>query len=208
VDPDISIRAHYERFPATIKGAFVLRGVGRDPHQVRIEQARVSEASGRGAHPIDIEPVTLEVAPQLDLFVPFEFPVADLPAGWYSLECDVTVDGIPDVVRPGSRFPVAWPRATVRRGTVRAGKGIETSSGNVKVETVECAGDSIKVMFTADSPPVFTLTADGSSLPVLEVEFDEDSRRGRVLAYPLMRTQEALSIACKGATTSVEIRLP
>ena len=30
----VSIRAHYERFPATVKGAFVLRGSDRDPHLV------------------------------------------------------------------------------------------------------------------------------------------------------------------------------
>ena len=47
MDGEISIRAHYERFPATIKGAFVLRGEGRDPQQVRIEDARVDRGVGR-----------------------------------------------------------------------------------------------------------------------------------------------------------------
>ena len=80
--PDISIRAHFERFPATVKGAFVLRGEGRDPHQVRIEaRARARAGRAHGSQPIDLEPVTLDVAPNLDLFVPFEFPVTELEAG-------------------------------------------------------------------------------------------------------------------------------
>ncbi len=51
----------------------MLRGADRDPHQVRIDAARVREISGRSAAPIGLEPVTLDVAPNLDLFVPFEF---------------------------------------------------------------------------------------------------------------------------------------
>lgn len=208
MDSDISIRAHYERFPATIKGAFVLRGVGRDPHQVRIEQARVAEASGRGVHPMNLEPVTLDVAPHLDLFVPFEFLLAELEAGWYGLECDVLIDGIADVVRPGPRFPVAWPRASVRRGGVPIGKGVQTPAGTVRLSQVECSGDSIKVMFDAETAPAVKLFADGASLPVLETEFDREGGRGRVLAYPLLKSQSVLAIELKGASSPVEIRLP
>ena len=50
MDGEISIRAHYERFPATIKGAFVLRGEGRDPRQVRIEDARDEAVSDHLEH--------------------------------------------------------------------------------------------------------------------------------------------------------------
>jgi len=82
----VSIRASFERFPATVKGAFVLRGADRNPHQVRIDAARVREFSGRGAVPIGLDPVTLDVAPNLDLFVPFEFGITELSAGWYGLE--------------------------------------------------------------------------------------------------------------------------
>jgi hypothetical protein len=205
---DISIRAHYERFPATIKGALVLRGEGRDPHQVKVEDARVVEASGRGAHPMNLEPVILEVAPHLDLFVPFEFPVAELEAGWYGLECDVSIDGIPEVARPGPRFPVAWPRATVRRGGLPIGKGLRTADGTVKFTQVECSGDSIRVSLTAEEAPTVKLFADGAALPVLETEFDVDVGRGRILAYPLMKTQSTLSIEIKGADSSLEVRLP
>ena len=169
MDGEISIRAHYERFPATIKGAFVLRGEGRDPRQVRIEDARVIEVSGGGSQSIAMEPVTLEVAPHLDLFVPFEVPLTELGAGWYSLECDVVIDGVPDVVHPGDRFPVAWPRATVRRGPIPVGKSLDVSGDTVAIDQIDCAGDSIKIGFTATKAPTLKLTADGATVPVLDV---------------------------------------
>jgi hypothetical protein len=209
MDGEISIRAHYERFPATIKGAFVLRGEGRDPRQVRIEDARVIEVSGGGSQPLTMEPVTLEVAPHLDLFVPFEVPLTELGAGWYSLECDVVVDGVPDVVHPGDRFPVAWPRATVRRGPVTVGKTMDVGGGDkVSFDQIDCAGDSIRIGFAASAAPALKLTADGTAVPVLDTEFDEASGRGRIVGYPLLRTQGVLSIEAKGAKASLQVKLP
>ena len=78
MDGRVSIRAHFERFPATLKGAFVLRGDDADPHQVRIEAARVAELARGAGQPMGVETVTLDVAPHLDLFVPFEVPLLDL----------------------------------------------------------------------------------------------------------------------------------
>jgi len=208
MDGEISIRAHYERFPATIKGAFVLRGEGRDPRQVRIEDARVIEVSGGGSQSIAMEAVTLEVAPHLDLFVPFEVPLTELGAGWYSLECDVMIDGVPDVVHPGDRFPVAWPRATVRRGPVPVGKRLDVSGDTVAIDQIDCAGDSIKIGFTATKAPTLKLTADGATVPVLDVQFDEATGRGKIVGYPLMRTQRALTIDASGAKRPLDVTLP
>ncbi|HSH34231.1 MAG TPA: hypothetical protein VLB31_11465 [Actinomycetota bacterium] len=208
MDGEISIRAHYERFPATIKGAFVLRGEGRDPRQVRIEDARVIEVSGGGSQSIAMEPVTLEVAPHLDLFVPFEVPLTELGAGWYSLECDVVIDGVPDVVHPGDRFPVAWPRATVRRGPIPVGKSLDVSGDTVAIDQIDCAGDSIKIGFTATKAPTLKLTADGATVPVLDRQFDDATGRGKIVGYPLMRAQRALSIDASGAKRPLDVTLP
>jgi hypothetical protein len=208
MDGEISIRAHYERFPATIKGAFVLRGEGRDPRQVRIEDARVIEVSGGGSQSLALETVTLEVAPHLDLFVPFEVPLTDLGAGWYALECDVLIDGVPDVVHPGDRFPVAWPRATVRRGPVPVGKNLDAGGTKVAFEQIDCGGDSIKIGFTATAAPSVKLSADGDTVPVLDAEFDEASGRGRIIGYPLLKTQRELSIEAKGAKAPIRVKLP
>jgi hypothetical protein len=207
----VSIRASFERFPATVKGAFVLRGADRNPHQVRIEAARVREVSGRGAQPIGLEPVTLDVAPNLDLFVPFEFAITELTAGWYGLECDVAIDGDAENVRPAKRFAVPWPRATVRRGNATVNKTARLENGpKVHVEQLECGGDSTKVSYSTAPPEAIQirLAADGAPLTILETEFDEGSGRGRVTAYPVMRTQSRLTIDVRGLVTPIELDLP
>jgi hypothetical protein len=202
--PDrVSFRAAYERFPASVKGAFVLRGADGMPHQVRIEHARAAECSGRDEHEIGVEPSVLEVAPTLDLFVPFELPTVDLGAGWYQLECEVVIDGSPAVVRPGNRFAIPWARSAVRRGTVQIGE----KAGEVALEQLDCAGDSIRLTYVAAHEPNLKLTVDGSPHQVLEVDHDEGSGRGRIVAYPALRGQERLSIEVRGAV-AVEVALP
>jgi len=200
----VSIRAAFERLPAGVKGAFVLRGADGEPHQVRIERARVTEMAGRGSHAITVEPAILEVAPTLDTFVPFEFAVMDLDAGWYRLECEVVVDGTPSVVHPGKRFSVSWPRTSVRRGTVSIGK----KTGDAKLVQLECSGDHLTVTYEAPAAAAgLKLTADGAQLPVLEHDHDADAGRGTVTAYPALRTQHRLTIELKGAD-GVQVRLP
>jgi len=211
MDERVSIRAHFERFPATVKGAFVLRGADRNPHQVRIEAARVREVGGRANQPIDLDAVTLDVAPNLDLFVPFEFPITELSAGWYGLECDVAIDGVAESVRPPKRFAVPWPRASVRRGNVNVNKAAQVDGGpKVKVEQLECGGDAIRVSYTAapPAPAVLHFLADDTVVPLLDTEFDEESGRGRVTAYPLLRSQSRLAIQVRGAPSAIEVRLP
>ncbi len=104
------------------------------------------------------------MAPNLDLFVPFEFPITELTAGWYGLECDVAIDGDPENVRPPKRFAVPWPRATVRRGSVTVNKNARVENGpRVHVEQVECGGESIRVTYTTTPPEALPvrLAADG-----------------------------------------------
>ncbi|MGZ5127990.1 MAG: hypothetical protein ACXWH5_04790 [Actinomycetota bacterium] len=207
MEHDISIRAHFERFPATVKGAFVLRGEGRDPHQVKIQAARVAELASRTARPLEITPVTLDVAPHLDLFVPFEFPLTDLGPGWYGLECDVEIDGVPEVVHPGAPFPVPWPRATTRRGTVAVDKAIPAGSGKVRIEAVECGGDSIRVKYASDEAVAFRFTADGAPVAVIAQDFNEGAGHGLTTAYPVLKTQSQLSIEARGGG-SLDVKLP
>ena len=208
MDDRISFRAAYERFPATVKGAFVLRGGDRDPHLVRIEVARVVELSGQGGLQIELQPVTQDVAPNLDLFVPFELPTADLGPGWYQLSCEVVVDGVPGEERPGDPFPVAWPRGSVRRGTVEVGKSVAAGEGKVRIEHVECSGDSIKVAYTADESVAIKIAADGATLAVLDRAFDEVAGTGRVVAYPVMKAHRLLEIEVPVAPHPIEVKLP
>jgi hypothetical protein len=209
----VAIRAHMEKFPATVKGAFVLRSADRDPHQVVIRSARVAELSDAASQPIDLQETTLDVAPKLDFFVPFEFAVTELGAGWYGLEAEVEVDGTPQVVRPERRFSMPWPRATVRRGSVPVGEKVEIEGGpTVLLDHVECAGDSVSVHFVADPPEAlqWRLQADGRRLTVLETQLDETSGKGRATAYPVMKTHRSLTIelAHRRSKATVDVVLP
>jgi hypothetical protein len=210
----VSVRARFERFPATVKGAFILRGEDADPHQVVFSAANVVGIGLGVSHPMPMAAATLDVAPHRDLFVPFEMPVSDLDPGWYTLTCDLEVDGISGTYDGGRRFSVAWPRATVRRGQLRVGKAAALGDGKVVVEQVDCAGDSIKVHLRVDPPgPVAVkLTADGDRLEVLETELDETSGRAKVTAYPLLRSHRALRIElrgkARGADADLELPLP
>lgn len=208
MDGRVSIRAHYERFPATLKGAFVLRGADRNPHQVRIGAARVTELSGAAGQPMGVEPATLDVAPHLDLFVPFEVPLLDLGPGWYQLELDVVIDGDGGVVRPGERFVVAWPRGSMRRGAAAVGRGIALGSTSVTIEQVECATDSVRVIYEAPVRTGLVLAADDITLTQIDEEFDADSGRGKVTTYPAAKTQSRLAITARGAERALEIALP
>jgi len=194
--PQISVKARFERFPATVKGAFVIRGEDADPHLVVLRAARALPVGASGARPIEMAPVTLDVVPHRDLFVPFEMPVSDLPPGWYGLECDADVDGTAAIFPGGKRFVVPWPRATVRRGTVRLDETLALEDVKASIEHVECGGESIRLHLVTEppSPPTVRLSADGETLEVLEVEFDEDTGRGKVTAYPIMRSHSKLRI--------------
>jgi hypothetical protein len=213
--PTISVRARFERFPATVKGAFILRGEDPNPHQVAFWSARIVTVGGREQRPFAMPENILDVAPRQDVFVPFELAVSDLEPGWYGLECELEVDGIPGSYDGGRRFAVPWPRATVRRGQVKVDKKVKLGDGSVVVvDQVECGGDSIKVLFAVEpaGPVTVLLSADGARLEVLDVDIDEVTGRGKVTAYPLLRTVSVIGTEWKGrgkgATGTLDVRLP
>src|SRR2546427_30058 len=43
----VSVRTRFDRFPATVKGAFVVRGEDRDPHQVEVRVGGVKARVAR-----------------------------------------------------------------------------------------------------------------------------------------------------------------
>lgn len=212
----ISVRARFERFPATVKGAFIVRGEDPDPHQAIVRRSRVVAVGGRSSHPIPVGDLTLDVAPHQDVFVPFEFPISDLDPGWYDLECDVDVDGVPATFQGGRRFVVAWPRGAVRRGSVPIGREIKVGRGVVRVEQLECAGDSSKLALTVTPPAPLgvRLEASGEPVEVLEFEIDQETGVGRIVAYPLLRAHETLRVEFRGrgrgreAEGAMELELP
>jgi hypothetical protein len=185
-----------------------MRGADGNPHQVRLEDAHVVELGGRGSSTeMGLAPTTLDVAPNRDLFVPFELPVVDLEPGWYTIECAVAIDGSPATIRPGDRFAVPWPRGSTRRDQVEVGRSVQAGAGKLRVDRVECAADSIRISFEGVDATL-SLAADDAKLPVLESTFDAETGAGTVVAYPLLKTQRRLTIAAKGAGSPIEVRLP
>jgi hypothetical protein len=211
----LSVRARFEKFPATVKGAFILRGEDRDPHQVVFRQARAVAVSGGSWREIPVAATTLDVAPHQDVFVPFELMVSDLDPGWYGFECDLEVDGDAFTFPGGRRFAVAWPRATVRRGQIRIDRTVALGgSAMVRVDHVDCGGESVRLSLLVEPPaPVqVRLLADGARLEILEQEWDEASGRARITAYPLLRAHGVLRLELKargrGAETALDVPLP
>ena len=210
----VSVRARFERFPATVKGAFVIRGEDPDPHQVAFREARIVPVAGRGPeHEIAMKEAVLDAPPHQDVFLPFEFSIVELEPGWYGLECDLEVDGVHQTFPGGRRFVVQWPRAAVRRGTIRVGNELSLGGVSVSLEQLECTGDQVALRYEVSPPEPVTLrlVADGARLGELDVDFDEESGQGKLTAYPLLRSQSKLRIeAARGrdAEGAVDVDLP
>ena len=196
----LSVRARFERFPATVKGAFILRGEDADPHQVVLHGGRVMAIGSGGSGSMPLEPAILDVVPHRDVFVPFELGVSELEPGWYTLVCDLEVDGVRGAYDGGKRFSVSWPRAAVRRGHLKIDRELPLGDAKVRLEHADCGGDSIKLHLRVVPPGPLTLklTVDGRRLDLLEIVLDEASGRARATAYPLMRADETLQIQLRG----------
>ncbi|HEY7660230.1 MAG TPA: hypothetical protein VIC58_06495 [Actinomycetota bacterium] len=207
VSEPISVRARFERFPATLKGAFIFRGEDANPHQVVVERARVaSVGAGPGAGDVPIAATTLDVVPHRDVFVPFELPISELEPGWYTLVCDLEIDGTPSSHDGGRRFSIPWPRATVRRGAVKVGRAIAVGDATVQIDSIDCTGDSIRfpILVAPAGAISVKLTAEGRKVEVLDIELDEATGRGKVTAYPLLRSDTSLRIEIRGRRRGAE----
>lgn len=209
---ELSVRARFERFPATLKGAFILRGEDPDPHQLVLGPARIVRVTGGEGRPIAIAESTLDIAPKQDVFVPFETNVGELEPGWYDLECEVEVDGVRRTYPGGKRFSVAWPRASTRRGSVKVGKDVKAGVVLVRLQQLDCAADHATVAFTTTPPTAveLALSADGADLPVFDVAWDTETGAGTGTAYPIPKTATAtrIEVSTGGASAGVDVALP
>ena len=105
----VLLRTVFERFPVTIKGAFVLRGSDPNPHQVRFERAVVARIPSGPLKDVPLDRVPLEVAPHRDLFLPFEAAIVDLDPGWYVVRSEVSIDGAVRQEQDSPPFAIHWP---------------------------------------------------------------------------------------------------
>jgi hypothetical protein len=203
----------YERFPATVKGAFVLRGADGDPHTVRLEEATIGRIPGGPAVPVPMGDVVVDVAPARDLFVPFEAVLADLEPGWYEVGCRILVDGTGRWVFTGRPFSVAWPRGETRRGMVRLDRRVRIGKHAVHLDRVEMVADATVVVWSTEGEegaavPVLDLAADGNPVDALPPGAPPTLHRGsaahghRTAFYPVPRGTGKLGLTVRSGDES------
>jgi hypothetical protein len=230
----IEVETRYERFPASLKGAFVMRGADGNPHAVQIASARVAQIPSGPAKPFDVETRIIDVAPRRDLFVPFEAPVSDTPPGWYVVESTMKVDGGGEFVFASRPFTIPWPRNDVRRGTIPVEKVVRVGKEEVRIDRIEMGGDAAAVIWwpegkeppdalseaSAEPEMEAILIADGDALDVLPAAQSWRSGRSelrsrgehRTVSYPVPRSTRSLAVmvrvASGGRSESIKLALP
>lgn len=205
-DP-VSVGVVFERFPASVRGAIVVRGADPDPHQVSLTRADVVElrSPNRPARPVALETVTVELAPRDEVLLPFDIPFAGLDPGWYGVVAEVAVDGQRRVRGPtaaeAKRFLVAWPGQLVRKGTVVVDSTIAIpGTPGAVVDRVECRGDRAVIRWhhePSDDPEFrqfgeLRVLADGKPLPLIESSYQPAAGTRSTVVYPVLKANQAL----------------
>jgi len=202
----VAVDVVYERFPASIRGALVVRGTDSNPHQVALAEADLREAAApsRRAQPLGLGPVTVDIVPRGEMLIPFEVPFAGLDPGWYEVSAEVLVDGQVLVRGPekGPRpFVVRWPQGTVRRGGIDLGLSIEVpGSPGATIERMDCRTESAVVHWRhapADDAErdELRVSAGRRRLPVVADAFDPKSGERTTTVYPVLKTDARLTFA-------------
>lgn len=207
LEPTIEIEVVLERFPASVRGAFVLRGLDADPHQVDVLDASVVEVTNptRSALPLELPGNQTNVPPREEMLVPFEVSFVGLDPGWYRAQAEAEVDGLYRITGPsgGPRFLVPWPRGSTRRGAVASRLQIKVPrSEGATVDRVEGRTDSSVIHWrhaTAEetTAPEFgelRVLADGKQMPILESSFDPATGERTTVVYPLLKEHRALRL--------------
>ena len=107
----VAVDVVFDRFPASVRGAVVVRAQDREPHQIRLVAADLvaPDAPDRPLRSVDIEETTVDIAPHREVVIPFDIPFAGLDPGAYCIVAAVVVDGGARVAGPpdgGKRFTV------------------------------------------------------------------------------------------------------
>jgi hypothetical protein len=209
----VSVDTVFDRFPASVRGAVVVRGLDRQPHQIRLVGAEVVPAHdlARGVHPVAAEGATVDVPPHREVLIPFDVPFAGLEPGWYCVVAEVEIDGGTHLRGPedgGKRFVVPWPSAEVRRADLRPNLEI----GGAMIERVELKTDRTAVRWRPpeDAPDAqLRLRLGNRRLPVVEAT-DDPRGGGRVtVAHPVPKraTQLELEVTAGRRKTAAALDL-
>jgi hypothetical protein len=201
----VTVDIVFERFPASIRGAVVVRGADPEPHQIRLAELAVAEAHApaRAVHQIPAGAITVDVVPRGEVLIPFDVSFSELRPGWYSVVAGVVVDGQRrvDGPREQKRFVVPWPTEEIRRGTIPADVTIRVpGSQGAVVERVECKADRAVVRWRHDPGEVETpefedlrVLAGSRRLPALESTHDPGTGARTTVVHPLLKRHRRLT---------------
>ena len=216
--PPVLVQTRYDRFPATVKGAFVLRGGDANPHLARLLRAGIDLVPEGQVKEIPMGDIRVDVAPGKDLYVPFEASITDLNPGWFVIASDMQIDGgsvMPTASRP---FSVPWPRGEVRTGSTPVEATTSVGGRRVHIERIELKNDRTIVVWReedaldSESSIHAEVTAGGGALAAVP-DATQEGRLGerRSIFYPASRDVNllALSFALESGERSdpVEARL-
>jgi hypothetical protein len=204
----VEVSTRFERFPASLKGAFVLRGADGNPHAVKFGWAQIVRVPSGPRTPVPIEDRQIDVGPSRDLFVPFEVGVSELDPSWYVIRSSLQVDAGSSFEYSSRLFAMAWPRSDVRRGSFRVGESARVGPRMFHVDFVELGPDTASVIWREEGEgdpgdgPWATLIADGAPLEILPDDPGLPSARlgpteRRTVSYPVPRSARSLQVVMR-----------
>jgi hypothetical protein len=212
----VEVRTRFERFPASVKGAFVMQGADGNPHAVFMESAAVARVPDGPERLIPMPSLRIDVAPRRDLFVPFEASLSDLEPGWYAIRSVLEVDGRRTYAFTSRPFCLPWPRSEVRRGTISLRATVRAGQTKFYLDRVELLSEHASVVWRPAQPAAgdedaghgegveARLLSEGTPLEPLPPE--AVSGRGalavgdrRTLSYPAPRSSRSLHVVMRTA---------
>ena len=207
----VSVHTRFDRFPATIKGALVLRGADPNPHRVQLLSADIARVPSGPTKPIPMGDLIVDVAPARDLFLPFEVAISDLDPGWYAVRSEILVDGGASFVNSGRAFSIPWPRGEVRTGTLQVQKLLKAGERSFRVERIELRTDRTAVVWREEplksreqaemvEPATLVVRADGEGLPEVPEPDGAEARPGserRSTAYPVPKSVGSIGVVVR-----------
>jgi hypothetical protein len=203
-DRPVGVDTVFEHFPASVRGAIVIRGEDPEPHQIRLERTSVIDPRGRAVHDIPLTETVVDISPRGEILVPFDIPFATLEPGWYGVSAGVLVDGQSRVRGPeaGKRFLVPWPGDQVRRGPVEA--GLALGAGRT-VGRVECRSDRATVRWHAPAGDrgELRVVAEGERLPELSGTPDPNLEDRATVVYPVLKRHRKLTFELHAPGTAI-----
>lgn len=163
----IEVETRFERFPATVKGAFVLRGLDGQPHLVRLAESRILRVPEGDGKMLPGAGAMVDVAPRRDVFLPFEAVIADLTPGWYAIRSDILVDGRRSFANVSRPFVVAWPTGHALTGVRELGRSVEIGERSFRLLRMELRPDLVAIVWEEEGgapgagEPALSLFVDG-----------------------------------------------